>query len=136
MKGKKTISRVDRNIRNNLVKFADNLPYYSAYRTHPCKGRTRVFRMRNLKNFPLKSVYKVFRVWDAHRFRGLKRVKKKRVLYISKYGTFFYKMQLFLKITKRWIVVKLVDILNSNLCWKLVYRTSTNLNQTPSIIID
>ena len=32
MKGKKTISRVGRNIRNNLVKFADNLPfsYYKA----------------------------------------------------------------------------------------------------------
>ena len=32
MKGKKTISRVDRNIRNNLVKFADNLPlsYFKA----------------------------------------------------------------------------------------------------------
>jgi len=27
MKGNKTISRVDRNIRNNLVKFADNLPF-------------------------------------------------------------------------------------------------------------
>jgi len=27
MKDKKTISRVDRNIRNNLVKFADNLPF-------------------------------------------------------------------------------------------------------------
>jgi len=32
MKGKKTISRVDRNIRNNLVKFAHNLPlsYFKA----------------------------------------------------------------------------------------------------------
>jgi len=27
MKGKKTNSRVDRNIRNNLVKFADYLPF-------------------------------------------------------------------------------------------------------------
>ena len=27
MKGKKSIPRVDRNIRNNLVKFADNLPF-------------------------------------------------------------------------------------------------------------
>jgi len=27
MKGKNTISRVDRNIRNNLVKFADNVPF-------------------------------------------------------------------------------------------------------------
>jgi len=27
MKGKKTISRVDRNIRNKLVKFPDNLPF-------------------------------------------------------------------------------------------------------------
>jgi len=27
MKGKKTFSRVDRNIRNNVVKFADYLPF-------------------------------------------------------------------------------------------------------------
>jgi len=27
MKDKRTISRVDRNIRQNLVKFADNLPF-------------------------------------------------------------------------------------------------------------
>jgi len=27
MKRKKTITREDRNIRNNLVKFADNLPF-------------------------------------------------------------------------------------------------------------
>jgi len=27
MKGEKTVSRVNRNIRNNQVKFADNLPF-------------------------------------------------------------------------------------------------------------
>jgi len=38
MKGAKTISRVERNIRSNLVKFADNLPF-SYFKAPPKQQR-------------------------------------------------------------------------------------------------
>jgi len=37
MKGEKTISRVDRNIKNNLVKFSDNLQLPFSYLKAPQK---------------------------------------------------------------------------------------------------